>query len=138
MQQYANHLPDQRDYAATWALTGRAESVIQARDHLREFLAAHNHAITSATLRDSLLVVSELVTNAVVHAPGPCVLHIEYNNGVLTIAVRDTSSTLPVPRIPDPAAADGGFGWPLVTSLTSRLTVQPHTSGGKTVTAVMP
>lgn len=133
--------PVQRRRATTWVLDGRGrargKAVAQARDHVREFLAADGHAVAPGTLRDSLLVVSELVTNAVVHAPGPCVLHVGYDHGALAIAVRDTSPALPVPRVPNPAAADGGFGWHLLTSLTSRIDVQPHADGGKTVTAVL-
>jgi anti-sigma regulatory factor (Ser/Thr protein kinase) len=129
--------PDRRFPAATWALTGCSEAVTQARDHVREFLTAYDHAVAPATLRDSLLVVSELVTNAVMYAPGPCVLHIEYRDGALAIAVRDTSPALPVPRVPDPASADGGLGWHLLTGLTSHIDVQPDTDGGKTITAVL-
>jgi anti-sigma regulatory factor (Ser/Thr protein kinase) len=118
-------------------LPGRGEAVVQARDQVRDFLTVYNHAVAPAMLRDSLLVVSELVTNAVMHAPGPCVLHLDYHDRVLAVAVRDTSPTLPAARVPDPAAANGGFGWHLLTHLTSRLEVQPHPEGGKTVTAVL-
>lgn len=137
MRQRPNPLPRQRPPAARWPLTGRGEAVTQARDHVRAFLTTQDHAVAPATLRDSLLVVSELVTNAVVHAPGPCLLCVRYQDRALTIAVRDTSPSLPTPRDPDPAAADGGFGWHLLTSLTSRIDVQPHADGGKTITAVL-
>ena len=129
----SNHRPS----SATWALSGRGEAVAQARDHVREFLTAFDHPVAPTTVCDSLLVTSELVTNAVVHAPGLCLLHIGYHDGVLAIAVRDASPTLPAPRVPDPAAADGGFGWRLLTSLTSRIDVQPHGGAGKTITAVL-
>jgi anti-sigma regulatory factor (Ser/Thr protein kinase) len=123
--------------AGTWSLAGRAEAVTQARDHVREFLAGSGRPIAPTTLQDGLLVVSELVSNAVVHAPGHCVLHVEYDDGALAIAVHDTNSALPTPRVPDPAAADGGLGWPLLTRLTSHIEVQQDTGGGKTVTAVL-
>jgi len=137
MPYHPNDPPDQPPARATWSLTGRGEAVTQAREHAREFLTASDHTASPATLRDGLLVVSELVTNAVVHAPGPCVLSIEYQNGLLTIGVHDTSPSPPTPRIPDPAAADGGFGWHLLMSLTSRIDVWPHTEDGKTITAVL-
>ena len=123
--------------SATWALSGRGEAVIEARDHVREFLTASDRAVAPTTLRDSLLVTSELVTNAVVHAPGLCVLHVGYHDGALAIAVRDASPILPTPRVPNPAAADGGFGWQLLRSLTSRIDVQQHGGAGKTITAVL-
>ena len=137
MPQHPDRPSERWPSSATWALVGGGEAVAQARDHVREFLTAAGQAVAPATLRDSLLVASELVTNAVVHAPGLCVLHIGYRDGALAIAVRDASSAVPVPRVPDPAAADGGFGWQLLGSLTSRIDVQPHTGGGKTITAVV-
>jgi anti-sigma regulatory factor (Ser/Thr protein kinase) len=137
MLQHPDRPPALRGQAATWILSGHGEAVGQARDHLREFLTAYDYAVAPAMLRDSLLVVSELVTNAVMHAPGPCVLRIGCHDDVLVIAVSDTNAALPVPRVPDPATADGGFGWHLLTSLTSRIDVQQHTDGGKTVTAVL-
>lgn len=126
-----------RPRAATWALADGRPAVAQARDHVRELLTATMQPVAPATLRDGLLVVSELVTNAVVHAPGPCVLHVDYQDGMLTIAVRDSSPVLPVPRVPQPATANGGFGWHLLTSLASRIDVRPDADGGKTITAVL-
>ena len=137
MRRDLDRCPVQRGRATTWVLTGSGEAVAQARDHARELLTSDGRAVAPAALRDSLLVVSELVTNAVVHAPGPCILHVWYHDGALAITVHDTSPVLPVPRVPDPATADGGFGWQLLTSLTSRIDVQPHTDGGKSVTAVL-
>lgn len=137
MQHHPNGPPGQWPALATWSLTGRGEAVTQARDHVREFLTASAHTAPPATLRDGLLVVSELVTNAVVHAPGPCVLSLVYQNGRLTIGVHDTSPSLPAPRVPDPAAADGGFGWHLLVSLTYRIDVWSHDQHGKTITAVL-
>lgn len=137
MLHYPGGPPGQPYQAATWALAVGRQAIAQARDHVREFLTANKQPVAPDMLRDGLLVTSELVTNVVVHAPGPCVLHVVYQDGMLTIAVRDTSPALPVPRVPDPATADGGFGWHLLTSLTSRIDVQSHASGGKTITAVL-
>ncbi len=124
--------------AEQWTLAGRREAVTEARDHVRDFLTADSPPVAPATLRDGLLVVSELVTNAVLHAPGPCTLCLAYVDGALAIAVHDTSPALPVPRAPDLTTATGGFGWHLLTRLTSRIEVHPEVSGGKTVTAVLP
>ena len=137
MLHYSGGPPDQQPQTATWALGADRRAVTEARDHVREFLTADDHAVTPATLRDSVLAVSELVTNAVVHAPGPCVLRLAFQDGTLTIAVHDTNPALPLPRVPDPATADGGFGWHLLTGLASRIDVQQHPDGGKTITAVL-
>ena len=137
MREYLDRGSSHWSATDTWALGGRVEAVMEARDHVRDFLAGFDQPVEAETLHDGLLVVSELVSNALVHAPGPCFLHIEYDDGALAIAVRDTSPVLPAPRVPDPAAADGGLGWLLLTRLTSHIDVQPHTGGGKTVTAVL-
>jgi anti-sigma regulatory factor (Ser/Thr protein kinase) len=137
MQQHPDGLPNQQPHAATWALAGRREAIIEARDHVREFLTANGRPVAPAALRDGLLVVSELVTNAVLHAPGDCVLNVAYEDGLLAIAVSDTSSDPPVPRVPDLTTATGGFGWHLLATLTTRVDVQLHADGGKTITAVL-
>ncbi|MGW0786058.1 ATP-binding protein [Streptomyces sp. NPDC002913] len=59
---------------------------------------------------DFLLIVSELVTNAVRHAPGPSTLTLTTTIGVLDIAVTDCSCTLPSPRTPDLSDGTGGMG----------------------------
>ena len=138
MQQHPDGLPNQLPHAARWTLVGRPEAITQARDHVREFLTTDGRPVAPATLRDGLLVVSELVTNAVLHAHGACVLDVTYEDGALAIAVRDSSPALPVPRVPDLTTATGGFGWHLLTSLTTRIDIQRHADGGKTITAVLP
>ncbi|MFJ6996654.1 hypothetical protein ACISUF_21320, partial [Streptomyces sp. NPDC003090] len=55
----------------------------------------------------------------------------------LVVSVADASPALPHTRPRDDPAASGGFGWPLVLRLSSRVTVAPA-PGGKTVTAVLP
>lgn len=129
--------PNHRPQTTTWALNGRHEAILQSREYVRAFLGALDPAVPEATVRDALLVVSELVTNAVLHAPGPCTLHLAHRNGALVIAVRDSNPAVPVPRVPDPAAANGGLGWHLLSKLTTRIDVQTHADGGKTVTAVL-
>lgn len=138
MQQHPDGLPSQQPHAARWTLAGRREAVTEARDHVREFLTADDRPVAPATLRDGLLVVSELVTNAVLHAPGDFVLDVAYEDGVLAIAVSDSSSEVPVPRVPDLTTAAGGFGWHLLATLSTRVNVQLHAGGGKTITAVLP
>ncbi|MET0459123.1 MAG: ATP-binding protein [Ilumatobacteraceae bacterium] len=64
---------------------------------------------------DALLVVSELVTNAVVHAASEPVVVAAYDEGRLRIEVHDQDPTPPVvaPR----SGADGGFGMRIVDGL---------------------
>jgi cold shock CspA family protein len=49
-------------------------------------------------------LVSELITNAVRHTPGPCTLYLVQDGPdgrELTVAVSDTSTIPPIPRTPD-------------------------------------
>jgi anti-sigma regulatory factor (Ser/Thr protein kinase) len=64
---------------------------------------------------DVVLVVSELVTNAVVHAETPSLLVLEMTPGKLRVEVHDESVDAPVPRDPDPQ--HGGYGLQLVESI---------------------
>jgi anti-sigma regulatory factor (Ser/Thr protein kinase) len=83
-----------------------------------------------------LMVVSELVTNAVQHAGGMTGFGLEAGAGTVTVTVEDASRIPPQVLPPDPARP-GGFGWPLVQALAQDVYVSVG-SGGKTVSAVMP
>lgn len=89
-----------------------------------------------ADVHDVLLVVSELLGNAVRHTDdGGWLLRIASRRPEeLVVEVYDSSSARPAPRPGDPDNG-GGFGWGIVQQLTSSLTVQPHTAG-KSVQAV--
>jgi anti-sigma regulatory factor (Ser/Thr protein kinase) len=66
---------------------------------------------------DALLVVSELVTNAVVHGRGDPVVVMEYTDDRLRLEVHDEDSTPPVRRQPAPDEP-GGFGLNIVEQLS--------------------
>ncbi|MFE1412815.1 ATP-binding protein [Streptomyces sp. NPDC058746] len=84
---------------------------------------------------DVLLVVSELLGNAVRHTDdGRWRLRMSCPAGSLVVEVYDHSSARPVPREGDPDDG-GGFGWGIAEQLTSSLTVLPH-AVGKSVQAV--
>ncbi|MFF1414574.1 ATP-binding protein [Streptomyces sp. NPDC058289] len=80
---------------------------------------------------DVLLVVSELVTNAVRHAPGPLIFRLTLLRDRIEITVQDTDHRTPAPRPPD---LDGGRGWPIIQSLACDVQVFLHPEG-KTVSA---
>ncbi|MFD6419939.1 ATP-binding protein [Streptomyces sp. NPDC060194] len=75
-----------------------------------------------ADLEAVLLVVSELVTNAVRHTAGWWRLQMWAHQGELVIELDDTSHELPVARTPD-FAGGGGFGWHMVQRLAARVEV---------------
>ncbi|MFF4432696.1 ATP-binding protein [Streptomyces sp. NPDC001513] len=87
-----------------------------------------------ADVNDVLLVVSELLGNAVRHTEGGWLLRMACRRDALVVEVHDSSTDRPAPRPGDPENG-GGFGWGIVQELTSSLTVRPHTAG-KAVEAV--
>jgi len=108
---------------ATHRLDGRSGSTSAARGLTAAFLRGPPMNASRALETDALLLVSELVSNAVRHAPGPCVLELVDDGSDLVIAVSDTSDSLPQQRRPDRAAGGGGFGWSLLTALSGPVTV---------------
>ncbi|WP_405791846.1 ATP-binding protein [Streptomyces sp. NBC_00029] len=102
-----------------------------ARRAARRFLQAR---CPWADVHDVLLVVSELLGNAVRHTEGAWLLRMSCRQEGLVVEVHDGSRTLPAPR-PGDAENGGGFGWGIVQQLASSVTVRPHRSG-KSVRAV--
>ncbi|MGW1620093.1 ATP-binding protein [Streptomyces sp. NPDC002172] len=123
-------------YSAAWDAADTPVS--DARVAVRALLARAGHHPDHRPSQDAQLVVSELVTNAVRHAPGPVGLALEVSPdaGLLRITVSDTSPRTPEPRAHD-ARRVGGHGLYLVTRLCGRLhTVAQET--GKHVVAHLP
>lgn len=85
---------------------------------------------------DAVLVVSELVTNAVVHAGLPEELQLSWHPPRLVVEVRDTGSGLP--RLVPPESYEPGHrGLEIVNHLAHYWQVVPGPSTGKTVRAVL-
>ncbi|GGL62935.1 hypothetical protein GCM10010129_03210 [Streptomyces fumigatiscleroticus] len=124
-------------YGAAWDPGGA--QVADARRAVRAFLARATHAehITVGTRpeQDAQLVVSELITNSLRHAPGPCGLLLELSAGGkrLRITVWDTSRELPEIHERDESRI-GGHGLFLVRACSRDLSVTPL-PGGKEITA---
>lgn len=70
-----------------------------------------------AAAEDVLLVVSELVTNACLHAEGPEELRVSLDAKVLRLEVEDRGSGQPAPRTPHRAGRPGGHGMFIVQRL---------------------
>lgn len=119
-----------------WPLGLGVGTLARAREHTRGFLA-EGPAVPPAALQDALVVVSELVSNAIRHAPGPCTLELTDNCGTVTIAVTDVSTAPPRPRPGDLETATGGFGWHLLEHLAQQVQVRLDPPHGKTVSATV-
>ncbi|MFE9096695.1 ATP-binding protein [Streptomyces sp. NPDC007264] len=123
------------------SLEGESGVVPLARDFARQALYAWGWlpsatADQRAAAEDVLLVVSELVTNACLHAEGPDELRIGCDNKVLRIEVSDKGAGQPAPRTPHRAGRPGGHGMFIVQRLCLDWgVVRTPGTAGKTVWA---
>ncbi|MEU8828569.1 ATP-binding protein [Streptomyces sp. NPDC048636] len=122
-------------------LIGASGAVPRARDFTREALRDWGWlpaatADQRAAAEDVLLVVSELVTNACLHAEGPEELRVSSNAKVLRLEVVDLGTGTPAPRTPHRAGRPGGHGMFIVQRLCLDWGVVRNVEGsGKTVWA---
>ncbi|MFJ8569329.1 ATP-binding protein [Streptomyces sp. NPDC093514] len=121
----ARHAQERVDF------NGAPGCIAEARETADAFLRHHCAPVPGTFHGDVLLVVSELVTNAVRHAPGPFALGLGLLPDGIEITVRDTSPCPPRSRTPD---RTGGRGWTIVQTLAHRVRVVPC-HDGKTVHA---
>jgi anti-sigma regulatory factor (Ser/Thr protein kinase) len=124
------------EHHAAYRLDGSGGTVSAARGCARAYLDQCVPQLPPGRAEDALVLVSEMVANAVSYAPGPCCLYLVEDEGELTIAVSDTSVEVPQPRAPD-LAGGGGFGWHLLRRLARRVDVYLRPPWGKTVCATM-
>jgi len=107
-------------------------SVRLARQATRAVLTAWRLAHVEET---AVLLVSELVTNAVRHARGTDVIAVDLRAArtLLRIEIQDTDRHWPQPRVPD-GFDESGFGFVLVDALAGKWGVR-ETETGKAVWA---
>jgi hypothetical protein len=103
-------------------LTGESGIVPRARDFTRQALHAWgwlpaSSADRRAAAEDVLLVVSELVTNACLHAGGPEELRLWRHQKALRMEVVDGGTGDPAPRTPHRSGRPGGHGMFIVQRL---------------------
>ncbi|MBC7269277.1 MAG: ATP-binding protein [Streptomyces sp.] len=106
----------------TLSLDGESGVVPLARDFARQALYEWGwlpaaSADQRAVAEDVLLVVSELVTNACLHAEGPERMLIACDNKMIRIEVSDRGTGQPAPRTPHRAGRPGGHGMFIVQRL---------------------
>jgi anti-sigma regulatory factor (Ser/Thr protein kinase) len=107
-------------------------SVAPARRWAREKFEA---AGLDPEIRDVLvLLISEVVTNAVEHAAPPLLLRIETGSDMTRVEVMDRARDLPILRDPEPFDT-GGRGIKFVNDLSTRWGTEPPDGpdGSKTV-----
>ena len=107
-------------------ITPRSNAALVAR----EMVVRTAEGIAAPTLDDVLLIVSELVTNAVRHGPGGGPIHLQVRrNGVVRIEVQDLGAGFdpPIRAVREPGdLPTGGFGLVIVQRLSTEWGIAPR------------
>ncbi|MFE9927301.1 ATP-binding protein [Streptomyces sp. NPDC005774] len=109
-------------------------SITEARAAVRTLLAQAGHDPGHRPSQDAQLIVSELVTNALRHAPGPGELALEVapDAALLRVTVSDRSPRSPELRAHD-ARRVGGHGLHLVAQLCDQVQAIARGAGKQVV-----
>jgi DNA-binding NarL/FixJ family response regulator len=121
----------QRSGSSALQLPADIASAREARTFTRNLLDEWQ---VPEVIEDALLVVSEMVTNAVVHAHSACELRVSLSPMVVRVEVADRGRGTPEP-MPPSATRSSGRGLHLIDALTAAWGVEPSADGGKTVWA---
>ncbi|MGW7317833.1 ATP-binding protein [Streptomyces sp. NPDC054865] len=109
--------------------------VTRCRDFTRRALDDWMWPQYAEETEDALLLVSEAVTNACLHAGGPRELVLRHSPGRLRVEVSDDNPEPPSPRPADSRSRPGGHGLVLLARLAKGWGWEPSADGrtGKTV-----
>jgi anti-sigma regulatory factor (Ser/Thr protein kinase) len=121
--------------SATRAFPGSPASVGAARRFAAATLLSWRR---TEVLDDVRWAVSELATNAALHAATDFTVTLTLTGGTLRMSVTDGSHRHPrIPRLDDPQSTTGR-GLRMIAQLASGWGVEPQASGGKTVWCEFP
>jgi len=109
------------------------EAPAMAREFLRTATCAEHQ---TEVVEDAKLIVSELVTNSVLHGGSPVVVAVDCEVNALRVRVRDGSPDIPTPRQAQ-GADEGGRGLAIVANLSDDWGIEPHENDGKHVWFVL-
>ncbi|MFJ2395368.1 ATP-binding protein [Streptomyces sp. NPDC087843] len=131
--------------AAQAARTAEVTSPVSARRYVGSLVREHwNPAggVRQEAVVDLLLVVSELVTNAIRHGGGLAGFRATLTAEGVRLHVRDNSDVVPAGAFGFASIPEGyrpnGYGWPLINRLVREVTVEPSLGGGKTIRVLVP
>jgi hypothetical protein len=115
-------------------LAGLPKPVARARTFTAGALDDWYACTGEGVAADVVLLVAELVANAMLHGDGPLELVLDATRARLRIEVSDRSPAMPAPRLPHQPALPGGHGLVIVQRIADRWDAEPH-SQGKTIWA---
>ncbi|MFF6982088.1 ATP-binding protein [Streptomyces sp. NPDC008343] len=121
-------------------------SAAAARSYVRSVVAegwrAPSDPASERAVTDLLLVVSELVTNAIRHGGGLAGFEVAMLPDAVSLSVHDYSDAVPSAAYGPgtlPLVHEGsGYGWPLIIRLTREIHIERRREGGKTVSVLVP
>lgn len=100
----------------------------------RRFAVAALEDQPEPVVDDAALIVTELLTNAVLHGEPPVTLRVRHLDDRVRVEVEDTGRNMPV-TVRHSTEAMTGRGLPLVAALSATWGVVPNGTGGKAVWA---
>ncbi|MGW9451374.1 ATP-binding protein [Streptomyces sp. NPDC055632] len=117
---------------ADYTLEGGGSRIAAARRHAVAFLermrTEYGLPVSRRVRESTVLVVSELVTNAHKYALGPVLMQLRVGAGGVDVVVWDSDPAVPVPRAADPGRA-GQHGLEIVRKVAERLSVEREPVG---------
>jgi anti-sigma regulatory factor (Ser/Thr protein kinase) len=124
------------------AITSAAAARGYVRSLVQERWRGPSGPASEAAVIDLLLVVSELVTNAIRHGGGLARFEVTLVAEGVRLAVHDHSSVVPPAALghgafPRPQDS-GGYGWPLIMRLAREIHVRRSREGGKAISVLVP
>lgn len=106
-------------------------SIAAAREFVRDRLVEWG---VEAQVDDALVVASELVTNAIMHAESPCELRLWLSASAIRVEVLDDGAGTPEPRTSSDTD-EGGRGLHLIAALAAAWGIEQIPDDGKVVWA---
>ncbi|MBK3575681.1 ATP-binding protein [Streptomyces sp. MBT65] len=120
-----------------YTLAGGNGCIAEARHRAIGFLdlarTRHHLPLSQRAVDLTQLVVSELVTNALTHAPGPVRMELRLTSRRVDVVVWDSDPTLPTARKADPGRI-GQHGLEIVQAVAEDLLIEQEPAG-KRITA---
>jgi anti-sigma regulatory factor (Ser/Thr protein kinase) len=135
-----NRLPDGGPAAVSKAFEGNRGDIALGREAARAFLvqlrSVHGVLVSARAVDTIQLVVSELLTNAVKYAPGPCLLDLELAGDRVVVTVWDSAPALPVARGAVPERI-GQHGLEIVVAVCQSFDVHREPVGKRTIATMV-
>ena len=119
------------DVAAALHLAGEPASVAKARRFIADFCRAAE--LPAEICETASLLVSELVTNAVIHGRTSATIDAHRPGDELRVTVHDDNPSLPPAGAQPTLSAESGRGLQIVSLLATDWGVEARADGGKSV-----